>query len=277
MKSTRSAIEKFDAMFSEGAELPDDQLSDFLSSALSGINWARHHSVESYSGIFWALTRLVGCYERLSVLYEGYAATKADELCYDAELEIEHLLVRLRVLIDELAYVIRVCMPPAIRGLSQPKGPGPLQYRQFSIRELLKFVRKHPDVSTALTKLLENNRQDIERFVSRRDDIVHFRAKAIIFRTNTMRVGFLDSRLSTSNGAIEHTDLREFIEPALVWVWRFMQSDLVQYFREEIAVGSLEFDSVGIGPHKISMPGSVRLKKLLNTKCRSDERSDVQD
>jgi hypothetical protein len=262
---TDSSIEKFDAIFDESVDFLDGQLPDFLSSILSGINWGTKQSFGSHSGTFWALTRLVGCYERLSILYESYALSKADDVCIEAELEIEHFLIRLRVLIDELAYAIRAHMPLEVRGLGKPQGPGPVQYQQFSISKLLTFVRKNPKYSEALTTLIESNRTQIDDFVSRRNDIVHFRAKAIVFSTETMRVGFLNSRLSPRAGSVQHTDLREFIEPALVWVWRFMQSDMVQYFRNEIAAGTLKFEKIGIGPHKIHMPGSIRLKRLLNS------------
>jgi hypothetical protein len=253
---------RFKELIRANLKCSEDVLPDLLSSVIAGIDFAAGRQT-SHSGIFWALTRLVGCYERLGFLYGEYASSKNDALCYDAELEVEHFLIRLRVLIDEISYIIRSFMPKKVRGLSEPEGPGPLEFRQFRIRKFLRFVSANPNYSTALTNLIEKNRSAIDRFISRRDDIVHFRAKAIVIRTDRMMVGFVDRNLAKIRDTLPHEDLMQFVNPSLAWVWHFMQSDVVEYFGELIQEGTLDFSYFGIGPHRLRMPGARRLKLML--------------
>jgi hypothetical protein len=135
-----------------------------------------------------------GCYDRVVAACEEYSASRADELTFVAALEIEHFLMRLRVLLDEVDYVIRIRLPKTVRGLGQPEGPGPMQYKQFSINKLVKLVDKHPAFYPHLARLLNSNRNNIQTYIELRDDIAHFRAQALIFRGETMSVGFIGSR-----------------------------------------------------------------------------------
>ena len=116
-------LQEFDELLASTSALREDELADYLASVLSGIDHAAPGTYRSNSGIFWALTRVFGCYDRVVAACEEYSASRADELTFVAALEIEHFLMRLRVLLDEVAYVIRIRLPKAVRGLGQPEGP----------------------------------------------------------------------------------------------------------------------------------------------------------
>jgi hypothetical protein len=132
MEGSESAgLLKFDQLLSTKIACAEDQLADYLSSVLSGVDHARTGALHTHSGIFWALTRVFGCYERLASACEDYAVTHADDLTFFSELDVEHFVIRLRVLLDELAYGIRIRLPDRIRGLGKPEGPGPLSYKYF--------------------------------------------------------------------------------------------------------------------------------------------------
>ncbi len=255
-------LQKFDQLLASTTTLREDELSDYLASVLSGIDHATTGAYRSSSGVFWALTRVFGCYDRVAAACEEYSASRADELTFFAALEIEHFLMRLRVLLDEVAYVIRIRLPQTVRGLGQPKGPGPMQYKQFRINELLKFVQDYPESSPYLTRLLEGNRDNIHKYIELRDDIAHFRAQALIFRGETMSVGFIGAReAAQSPRTVPHTDLRTYVNSATIWMWQFLQRDVVAYFRARVENGELGFAPLGIGPHRIGMPGVARFKQ----------------
>jgi hypothetical protein len=256
-------LEKLDDILASKVDLPDDELSDRLSTILSGLDYAKTSAVHSHSGIFWALTRLFGCFDQLTALCDEYSTTRADRLTFFAALEIEHFLIRLRTLLDEVAYAIRTRIPNNVRGLSPLGGPGPIEYKHFSINTLQKFVAKNPDFCQHLTQLIENNKLAIGKFIDLRDDIAHFRAKAIIFPGPPLSVGFVGARDAARTKNLEHTDLLGYFNDATIWIWRFLQFDLVQYFRGRVEDGEIEFKPLGIGLTRISMPGIRRFKKLL--------------
>jgi hypothetical protein len=175
--------------------------------------------------------------------------------------------MRLRVLLDEIAYAIRVRLPKTVRGLGEPEGPGPILYKQFRINKLLQFVRKQPTFSPHLTHLSESNRVNIHKFIGLRDDIAHFRAKASVIRAKTMSVGFIGSRDAAPNGQrFQHTDLRAYVNGATMWTWQFLQQDAVKYFRARVENGEIRFTPCGIGPHRIGMPDIRPFKETFETR-----------
>jgi hypothetical protein len=101
-----AALHKLDQILATPTLLREDELADRFSSTLSGIEFARSGSQHTSSGIFWGLTRIFGCYERLGEICDDYAINHDDRWALAAELEVEHFLMRLRVLLDEVAYVI---------------------------------------------------------------------------------------------------------------------------------------------------------------------------
>lgn len=257
-----AGLQKLDQLLDSTIALGEDELADVLGSVLSGIDHAATGTYRSSSEIFWALTRVFGCYDRVAAACEEYSASGREEWTFVAATEVEHFLMRLRVLFDETAYIIRVRLPEDVRALRRPKGPG--QNKQFSISQFLKFVKDHPAFCPHLTGLLENNRAEIRKFVDLRDDVAHFRAQAVIFRGDALSVGFIGSRETAQDAQrIPHTDLRAYIDSATIWMWRFLQRDVVEYFRFRVESGELGFAPFGIGPHSICMPGINRFKQIL--------------
>jgi hypothetical protein len=98
-----------------------DELADYLASVLSGLDYAATGTYHSNSAIFWALTRVFGRYDQLVAACEEYSVATANDKAFVAELELEHFLIRLCALLDEIAYAIRVRLPKAVRGLGQPE------------------------------------------------------------------------------------------------------------------------------------------------------------
>ena len=79
-----------------------------------------------------------------------------------------------------------------------------------------------------------------------------------------MSVGFIGSReTAQSQQAVPHTDLQTYVNSATIWMWQFLQMDVVEYFRARIENGEIGFAPIGIGPHRISMPGITRFKHVL--------------
>jgi hypothetical protein len=150
-------------------------------------------------------------------------------------------------------------MPKTVRRLSDPGGP--TGYKQFSINSFIGYVEKNPNCCPHLKRLMENNRASINRYITIRDDIAHFRAKALIFLGDKMSVGFAGARESKGHGILPHTDLRTYVDNATTWMWDFLERDVIEYFRGRIADGELDFKPLGIGPHRISMPGIARFKR----------------
>ena len=262
-----AALEKLDQILAAVPNLTEDSLADRLSTVLYGVDFAASGNPRSEHGVLWALTRVFGSYDRIAEVCERYSETQAQDLTFIAELEVEHFFLRLRVLLDEVAFAIRIHLKPQVRGLGRPEGPGPQKY--FSINKFLKFVSEFPNHNVPLTDLINGARGDLERFIGLRDDIAHFRAKAIVFPGTHMSVGFVGSRASRDVKKIEHSDLSQEINQSVIWMWQFLQIDVVRYFRRLIEQGEIDFRSVGVAPVRIQMPGLRRFKNLMNDVARA--------
>jgi hypothetical protein len=128
--------------------------------------------------------------------------------------------------------------------------------------KLQSFIEKQPNFSPSLAEPIRKNNLNINKFIQHRNDVVHFKAKAIVYREDRMSVDFIGAR-ARSGSKRKSIDLLEYVNNATSWIWGFMQSDLVHYFCERIRLGEVEFAPLGIGPHRIGIPGIIRFKKLL--------------
>lgn len=178
--------------------------------------------------------------------------------------DIESFLIRLRVMFDELAFVIRSFMPIYVRHLSSPEGGVPANYKYFSFNSFLKYVSKYPEADPLLTHLVDGRKTFFKEFIEKRDDIIHFRAKAVVFVRDQLGVGFLDKNLDYSSGSsIQIRDLAPYVAGAITDLWNFMNDDMVSYFRTLIGSGRLRYKPLGIGCVIMKGTGVARLKKSI--------------
>jgi hypothetical protein len=68
-------LQKFDHLLVSTTTLREDELADYLASVLSGIDHAATGADRSSSRVFWALTRVFGCYDRVAAACEEYSAS----------------------------------------------------------------------------------------------------------------------------------------------------------------------------------------------------------
>jgi hypothetical protein len=74
-----SDLQKLDELLRSKIDLlPENALADYLSAVLSGLERAKSGSPHARSGIFWALTRVFGCYDRLVAACEEYTTSHRD-------------------------------------------------------------------------------------------------------------------------------------------------------------------------------------------------------
>ena len=100
---------------------------------------------------FWSLTRLFGCYKRvISVLPLPF------EQRYFLAADIENFVIRMHVVLNDIAYVVRQLLPKNVRGLKGPGGGTHPKNQEMSIIDMIDFLiesaDQFPELSAAFAK-----------------------------------------------------------------------------------------------------------------------------
>lgn len=259
LRSVREHLEGLDRIFAAKSEVKENQIATHLGTILDGVGG---NKLGGYSGIFWALVRIFRSYDIICNSYDAHK-DNADKFDLDVEADVEHFLIRLRVVMDEISFVIRMSMPKVVRYLSQPGGEGNPDYYQFSINQFLRFTSKHKDIFPILTKLFDKNRESIGKYIGLRDYIAHFRARAIVFSGPALSVGLIGARDDPRNFTRPRVDLQDYVDEIMLWLWAFIEFDVVEYFRERIESGDLEVSRFGFAASFVNAPGIGRLKRAM--------------
>ena len=146
------------------------------------LGWSQNghfHHYDAHS-LFWSMSRLFGFYERLMAT-EG---TSDPYLAAFIDSDLEGFIIRLRVVLNDIAYIIRQIYPRYLRNLSEPSGPGRPGNWQFSYRDLIKFLRSHREHHPELADLLLNRSPWMNSLREQRDRILHYKAKVLVFTAN---------------------------------------------------------------------------------------------
>ena len=162
---------------------PDDPDALFvpLFEALTAIGFGEHEDVHHFNTgtLFWSLTRLFGYYERVvSVLQlprENREFLAAD---------IESYIIRFRIVLNDIAYVVRQLLPAHARDFKGPTGGVHPDNREVSFFTLAKDLAaqhgKYPELASAFSQAA----LWVDRLRNDRDNVVHYKSKAVVFETN---------------------------------------------------------------------------------------------
>ncbi|MCF8241463.1 MAG: hypothetical protein K9J16_08740 [Melioribacteraceae bacterium] len=225
--------------------------------------WYHHFEVGT---LFWSLTRLFSCYHRIvTVVNLG-----RDHRPFIEE-DIENYIIRMRIVLNDVAFIIRQLLPENKRDLKNPKGGTHPKNREMSIFEIIDFFSKYPDEIPQLSSVLNNNKGWISRMKNQRDNIIHYKSKVIIFETEPdisfamLNAAGTEKTEKTSDGGIRvvMTPVFEFINSQTVSLYNFLQIDLYNALKEFICKTDSNFKEIGTDP-RMSCIGIEIFKKINN-------------
>lgn len=201
-----------------------------LFSAFDSIGFGEHGNIRHFDTgtLFWSLQRLFGCYERImsavDLPYEEQTYLDAD---------LEHFIVRFRIVLNDLSFAVRQLLPANARGLPSPSGPTHPRNREMSISALLKYIEAHGVDHPELTSAFVSAKSWINRMKNDRDNVVHYKSKALIFDNDPISFALINAAGTertepTADGGhrLVLIPLADFVDDQMKALHKFMHAEL---------------------------------------------------
>jgi len=243
---------------------------------LSYFHFGNYHKISCHS-LSWSLTRIFGHYHRIVSVWDPYGVGENHLNSTFLADDIESFIIRLRILLNEIAFIIRQLYPEQIRGMPSPKGKQRAANKEMSINELRKFALKNPEFDPKLTELLSKNEDWLVTLRKQRDDIVHYKSQVVIFDPGKPGMMFAVVNPGsdyptepTQEGGVRLvlTPVFEFVNSQIVSLLIFLNQDVVEFITSLIKTNGLQYGDVGVpGSTRISCVG-VTLFNLINGHSR---------
>ena len=187
------------------------------------------HYLQS-GAVFWSLQRLFGSYYRIVSVYDpkGRGPNHGDRTFLDAD--IEAFIIRERIILNDVAYVIRQLLPKNGDGARKLKGPSGAvapANQEMSIVDLITWLERN-QVHIDLRELLEQNKKWILELREQRDAVVHYKAKVIVFGSSNEPPQFAFIAAAWDEGDSEKLrPVFEFVNGRMNQLLKFLNQDLV--------------------------------------------------
>lgn len=206
-------------------------------SLIGSIGQHKHQWYHFYSTgtLFWSLTRLYGCYYRILMALPPYNVNRNSRVFLDSD--IESFVIRMRIVLNEVAFIVRLLLPENARGIKGPKGAKHPKNKEMSIHDLYISLSKSPQFAPEIMNALQINMAWIGRLRDQRDNIVHYKSKALIFEfePDPISFAFMDAAgtqnmIATPNGGsrVVTTPVLEFVNSQMLALHNFLNTDLCQ-------------------------------------------------
>lgn len=199
--------------------------------------------------LFWSLTRLFLHYQRIiHPIYTNKAIIRPF-----IESDIESFIIRQRIILNDIAYIIRQLLPRELRGLENPRGSTHPLNREMRIIKIIDYVEEHKAEFKVLHEILKKNKNWILEMRSQRNGIVHFKSKVILFETKPgISFAILDAAGTektepTDNGGrkVIMTPVCKFINTQTKSLWDFLNIDLKKWLEYYIKDKKMTYREVG--------------------------------
>mgnify|MGYP001561779454 CR=1 FL=1 len=171
------------------------------------------------------------------------------------ESDIESFIIRQRIILNDIAYIIRQLLPKESRGLKNPRGKTHPLNKEMRIKEIIDYVEQNKTNFKELYEILEKNKNWILKMREQRDGIVHYKSKVILLE-DELNVSFiiLDAAgtlefESMNNGErrIISTPVFEFINTQTKSLWNFLNADLKKWLEEYIKDKNMKYIEISKG------------------------------
>jgi hypothetical protein len=201
-----------------------------LFGVLRAIGFGEHENPHHFNTgtLFWSLTRLFGCYERImDTLHQPFMGRPF------LEADIESFIIRFRIVLNDIAYVLWQLLPSNTRGLKGPRGATHPRNKEVSIIAVANFLEKNESKYPELAAAFARARPWMDRLRNDRDNVVHYKSKALVFDTNPPSFALINAAgtersVPTPEGGsrLLSESIPLFVNGQLLSLHNFMHSDL---------------------------------------------------
>ncbi len=234
-----------------------------------GFSYFGNFNYFSIGTLFWSLTRLFLYYQR--IVYPIHMNKKIVRAFMESD--IESFIIRQRIILNDIAYIIRQLLPKRLPGLKNPKGPVHPLNKEMRIIEIIDSVEKHETEFKVLHKILKKNKNWILEMKSQRDGIVHFKSKVILFETAPdISFAIIDAAgtektepMDTGGTRVVMTPVFKFINTRTRSLLDFLNIDLKEWLEYYIKDKKMTYKEVG-KDNKMSCIGIPLFKEINKIK-----------
>jgi hypothetical protein len=211
---------------------PDDPHSLYvpLFESLSAVGFGEHENLHHFNTgtLFWSLTRLFGCYERIMSAID----LKREERPF-LDADVESFIIRFRIVLNDIAYVIWQLLPNNRRGLKGPRGGTHPKNREISAFLLSDYLTANALTYPELAAAFSDAAPWMTRLKNDRDNVVHYKSKVVIFGNESPSFALLaaagtERTESTPEGGqrLVLQSVAEFVNGQMLSLHRFMHENL---------------------------------------------------
>ena len=216
---------------------------------LRSIGFGEHSNPHHFNTgtLFWSLTRLFGCYERVMSALELPFAERPF-----LEADVETFIVRFRIVLNDVGYVLWQVLPRDARGLKGPKGGTHPKNKEVSIVAICDYLTANSALHPELADALARAQPWISRLRNDRDNVVHYKSKALVFDTQPSSFALINAAGTERSEATPEGGSRlrlepipDFVNGQLLALHSFMHTDLALAIRAHDVRSNFKLVPVG--------------------------------
>lgn len=214
--------------------------------------------------LFWSLTRLFTHYYRIIEPIKNKKPINR----FFLENDIESFIIRQKIILNDIAYIIWQIFPPNTRDLKSPKGPTQIK-KEMRYKDLKDFVENNSKFIN-LAEIFEKNDIWISEIEESRNGIIHYKSKAIIFKTKpdlTFTIinaaGTGEIGIASNDKSVPKISIFDFINTQIKSLWNFLNNDLIKWLQDYIRDKKMNYKEIGKDA-TISCIGIALFKEINN-------------
>ncbi|WP_017451405.1 hypothetical protein [Herbaspirillum rubrisubalbicans] len=156
-----------------------DRLPAPLYQVIDNLKFANPNMHLDSGTLFWSVGRLFATYERaMSALEEGMI-----EKSFFLEMDIENFVIRMRIVLNDIAFLIRHILPKHARNISPPSprgGRSDHRTYEMSMNTLIQGMGEQPELYPEFWVPLSAIKEWIETRKHERDRIIHYKSRILV-------------------------------------------------------------------------------------------------
>ena len=235
-----------------------------LFESLDAVGFGEHETLNHFNTgtLFWSLTRLFGYYERIMSVID----LERDKRPF-LDADVESFIIRFRIVLNDIAYVIWQLLPKNTRGLKGPRGGTHPKNREMSVFLLSEYLTENSLTYHELAAAFSDATTWITRSRNDRDKVIHYKSKVVIFEGESPLFAILGA---AGNERTEPTpeggqtlvlqSVMEFVNGQMLALHHFMQESLTAAVIAHANRFGLKYVQVG-WDHRITCPGIQRFRQ----------------